>query len=112
MIRQRSVAMVIILSFITCGIYTLFWMFSVTEELASATDDRAFRGGNVILFTFLTCGIYTFFWYYIVGQKIADVQYRQNQHTNDNGLIYILLSVFGLGLVANAIIQSDMNKLA
>ena len=110
MIKQRSVAMVIILTFITCGIYGLFWMYAITEELSHATNDPNFSGAKALIFLLLTCGIYGLFWYYAVGQKIAEMQRQHNMLIKDNGVLYIVLTIFGLGIIADAIIQAEMNK--
>nr|WP_306303223.1 DUF4234 domain-containing protein [Amphibacillus sediminis] len=68
-------------------------------------------GGKTILLIFITCGIYTLFWYYIVGQKIAEIHRMKNMLVKDNGLLYIVLSIFSLGIVANAIVQHDVNQI-
>lgn len=98
MVRQRSVAMVIILSLLTCGIYTIIWYYQVSEDLRYLTGDNSMSGGKTILLIFITCGIYTLFWYYIVGQKIAEIHRMKNMLVKDNGLLYIVLSIFSLVL--------------
>lgn len=110
MIKQRSVIMVIILSLITCGLYNFYWMYAITEELSYATNDSNFSGAKSLIFTLITCGIYAFFWYYIVGQKVAEVQRQHNMFPRENGVLYIILSVLGFSIIANAIIQSEQNK--
>ena len=112
MVKNRSVASVIILSLITCGIYNIYWMYAVTEEVSYLIDDRTFTGGKVILFSIITCGIYTLFWYYSLGQKLMVAQQRHDKMIKDNSLIYLLLAIFGLSIVSTAIIQSDMNNFA
>ena len=110
MIKQRSVAMVIILTLITCGIYGVFWMYAITEELSHATNDPNFSGAKALIFILLTCGIYGFFWYYTVGQKIAEMQRQHNMLIKDNGVLFIVLAIFGLEIISMGIIQAEMNK--
>lgn len=109
MVKNRSVAMVIILSLITCGIYSLYWMYAITEELSYLTGDRSFSGGKVVVFTIITFGIYSYFWYFNVGKRIAEAQRKQQKSVKDDGVIYLILAIVGLSLVSNAIIQSEMN---
>ena len=47
-VRKKSVVSVILLTFITCGIYTFFWMYPTTKELAavSYTHLRAHETGR------------------------------------------------------------------
>lgn len=82
----------------------------ITEEIATATDDHSMSGAKALIFLFLTCGLYAFFWYYIVGQKLADLQHKHNLRVKDDGILYIVLSIFGFSLIADAIIQNEMNK--
>ncbi|BAM47544.1 DUF4234 domain-containing protein [Amphibacillus xylanus] len=112
MVKNRNVGVVIILSLITCGLYNIYWMYAITEEISYLIDDRSFRGGKVILFSLITCGIYTFFWYYTVGSKLMIAQRNHNKMVKDNSIIYLILAIFGLGIISNAIIQSDMNNFA
>lgn len=110
MIKERSVPIVIILSLITFGIYPIYWYYSITEELSAATNDPHFSGAKALIFALITCGIYVLFWYYIVGQKMAELQRIHNMLIKDNGVLYIVLSIFGLSIISNAIIQSELNK--
>ena len=112
MVKERSIGAVIILSLITCGIYNIYWMYSITEEVSYLIDDSTFTGGKVILFSIITCGIYTFFWYYSMGQKLMVAQQRHDKMVKDNSIVYLLLAIFGLSIISNAIIQSEMNNFA
>ncbi len=42
-VRKKSVVSVILLTFITCGIYTFFWMYQTTKELAEYSGIIVFR---------------------------------------------------------------------
>ncbi|MGK0468913.1 DUF4234 domain-containing protein [Clostridium sp.] len=110
----RSVAGLIILSILTCGIYQMYWMYVTTNETNEYISKEDTSGGMVLVFSIITCGIYTIYWYYTMGKKLQDVQCRALGKSNDNGnddsLLYILLSIFGLSIVASAIIQSNLNK--
>ncbi|SEO26474.1 protein of unknown function [Amphibacillus marinus] len=112
MVKYRSVVGIIILNIVTCGIYSLFWLFAITEELGYLTDDHDFTGGKALLFTIITCGIYQIYWYYVVGRKVSEVQRRHNDYAADNGFLYLILAIFGLSIVSDAIIQSEMNRFA
>lgn len=58
-IEQRNIALCIILSIITCGIYGLYWIYKLTEDVNTLKGDpNATSGGIVILLGIITCGIY------------------------------------------------------
>ncbi|MEK6263960.1 MAG: DUF4234 domain-containing protein [Clostridium sp.] len=110
----RSVAGLIILSILTCGIYHMYWMYVTTNETNEYLSKEDTSGGMVLVFSIITCGIYAIYWYYTMGKKLQDVQFRALGKTNGNGnddsLLYILLSIFGFSIIASAIIQSNLNK--
>ena len=110
----RSIAVSIILSIVTCGIYGIFWFIKLvneTNEAAGLKNENS--GGTVFLLSLVTCGIYAVIWYYKAGQKIIDAErMRRIPADSDSGLMYLLLSIFGLSIVADALIQSELNKIA
>lgn len=111
LIQQRSVGLGIILSLITCGIYSLYWMYAITNEVGYLSDDPSFTGGKTILFTIITCGIYALFWYYMLGGKLATAQMKKGYPAKDDGVLFIILGIFGLGIISMAIAQSNVNNL-
>ena len=61
-IKKRNIAVCIILSIVTCGIYGLYWLYQLTEDTNALTGDaNATSGGMVILLSIVTCSIYL--WY-------------------------------------------------
>ena len=53
---KRSIPLAIVLSFITVGLYALYWVYTLTEDAHAAAGERTTAsGGMVILFSFLTC---------------------------------------------------------
>lgn len=106
-IRPRDLVKTIILSIITCGIYGIYWFVSLTNDvnlLCKEEGDKS--GGTCFLLSLVTCGIYSIIWAYKYGAKKDKITGR-----NDNSsLIYLLLSIFGLGIVAHALLQDAVNK--
>lgn len=107
-IKFRSIGICILLSIITCGIYGLFWVYSLTEDVNELSKDKSgTSGGMVILFSIITCGVYYFYWMYRQGEKIDKI----NNENKNSGIIYLVLSIFGLGIVAHAIMQDKINDM-
>ena len=112
-IRQRDLALCIILSIVTCGIYALVWFFNLVSDLNTAApeaDDKT--PGTVFLLTLITCGIYGLIWIYNAGNKVDTIRRMNNELPSNSSLIYLLLSLFGLGIVSYCLIQSELNKVA
>lgn len=113
-LTNRSVASVIIFSIITCGIYGIYWFVVTTNDIESSLkrkDGSVSSGGTCFLLSIVTCGIYMYYWYYKQGARLAQLQQENRITPKDNGLIYLLLGIFGLGIIADVIIQSDINAI-
>ena len=99
---------------LTCGLYMLYWMYCLVNDLNTASgevDDTS--GGLVLLLSIVTCDIYWLYWLYKAGGKVGKIQYLNGQRQDSSlGILYLLLSIFGLGIVAIALIQNELNKVA
>lgn len=106
-VQPRSIPVAIILSIVTCGIYALYWMYSINNEINDlAQDPMAASGGVVILLTLVTCGIYGWYWNYKMGEKCDFI----TQKNSSSGVIFLILSIFGLSLVSLCLMQDTVNK--
>lgn len=107
----RSPVVAVLLTIITCGIYGIYWMIVLTNEVGELSGDRSFTGGKHFLLTLVTCGLWTLVWLYQLGTNIAIAQQKKGVYVKDNSLIYLLLGIFGLSIVSYVLAQADVNKL-
>lgn len=111
--KQRSVGVSILLSVVTCGIYGLYWLYQLAEDVNTVTQrPNATSGGMVLLLNIVTCGIYGFYWFFKAGEAMDELRYRNNQPSGSLAIIYLVLSVLGLSIVSMALLQSEVNKYA
>ena len=99
MIKKRDIVTSIILSIITCGIYGIFWFISITDDVRIASGD-------------VTCGLYGFYWAYLMGKAMVQAKAKYNMPADDNAMLYVILQIFGLGIVTYCLVQSDLNRIA
>jgi hypothetical protein len=104
---ERSVGVSILLSILTCGIYAWYWMYKVTQEVTEFNNENANPGVEVVL-SLVTCGIYYLYWNYKMGKRIAVAR----SSSSDDSILYLILALFGLGIVSLAIMQSNLNNIA
>ena len=65
-ISKRSIPLAIILSIVTCAIYTLYWEVKLTDEMNKLLGKtNATSGVMALIYTIITCGIYGIYWLYI-----------------------------------------------
>jgi hypothetical protein len=110
--KFRSIAMCIILSIVTCGIYGIYWIYVLNEDVNGIQGKKDPSGLMVILLSIVTCGIYEFIWMYNVGTGIDKVKANGGAGSGNSGLVYLLLSIFGLGIVAMALAQNELNQMS
>ena len=112
-ICKRDLAMTIILSIVTCGIYGLVWFFGMVEDLNTAAPDPDDKtAGIILLLIIVTCGIYSWIWLYKTGDKVDRIRQMNGELPSNSGLIYLLCAIFGLSIVSYALIQTELNKVA
>jgi hypothetical protein len=106
-VAPRSIAMCIILTFITFGIYGLVWMSRLNNDVNELAQDPIAPGGGMVVFlSIVTLGIYGLFWLYKMGQKCDEIR----QINASSGILFLILGIFGLGIVSYALIQDAINK--
>lgn len=111
MIEKRDVAVSIILSIITCGIYKIYWFIKLNDDICVLNEDYdETSGGIAFLFSILTCGIYTLYWMYKMGDKLDNVAFKNGSAQQSRGIVYLLLSIFRLSIISYALMQDFINK--
>lgn len=112
-LTKKDIAIAVILSFLTCGIYQIYWFITITDDankVSSRPTDTS--GGLALVLTLITCGIYGIYWNYKMGQKIYEAGKKYNKDIEDKSVLYLFFSLFKLDLVSIALMQSDLNKFA
>lgn len=111
MVQQRKVSVAIILTIITCGIYGIYWFIKLNDEINALNGDtNDTTGGMAFLFSIISCGIYAFYWMYKMGDKLDSIASKHDMPQNSRGILYLVLSIFGLGIVSYALMQDSINK--
>lgn len=105
---RRNIFLSLIFTFVTCGLYGLYWHVKITDEINSIVgDSRATSGIMTLIFTIITCGLYGIYWAYTIGEKVDRI--KGNLGGNSN-ILYLVLFLFGLGIIDYLLIQDTINK--
>lgn len=111
MIKQRNIALSIIFSIITCGIYGIYWFVCMTDDANYLAGEEGTSGVLALVFTIITCGIYGLYWAYKMGEKLDIAKQKRGIPASNGGVLYLILFMFG-GIIAYALIQNEINHLA
>ena len=103
--KKRNLLTMVLLIIFTFGIYGLYWYCSFQNQIKKETGE-GFGGLGHLLMTFITFGIYSLYWSYAVGGRI------EKAGGKNNGILYLVLTFLGLGIVAYLLMQDEVNKLS
>lgn len=70
MIKEKNIAVCLILSIITCGIYSIYWFICLSDDVNSLSKEEGTTGG----------------------------------------VLYLILSLLGLGIITYMLMQNEINK--
>lgn len=95
---DRSIVAYILLGLITCGIYGLYMLHCMIQDVnvTCRGDGKETKGIlEYILFGIITCGIYDYIWLYKFGNRIQENAPRYGMHFEESGTTILLWFVFG-----------------
>ncbi|MFI5349967.1 MAG: DUF4234 domain-containing protein [Elusimicrobiota bacterium] len=107
-----DVAAGIIFSVITCGLYNVYWNYRQMQALNILMGRREFSFAKWAILTLLTFGLYHIYYEYRMGVELQGWLTAHGRAVNEHlALIGLLLSMFALTVVADAVYQHELNKL-
>lgn len=106
-IKQRNIVTCIILSLVTCGIYSIYWLIMLAKEAVSVKDATDSGILEIVLMLFLP-----FLGFFMAEKKFAEGCAAKGITHSDNSVLYLILGLLGLGIVSACMLQNDLNKLA
>mgnify|MGYP002152332915 CR=1 FL=1 len=105
----QSIAKNIILSIITLGVYFYIWIYRINVKMKELSDNQTNPGTSLVLYMFIP--FYSIYWAYKKGQQFNEYYLTYNKKTSDYAAVYLLLAIFGLGIIAIALMQSEINTI-
>jgi len=115
--NKRSVTMCIVLTIVTCGLYGIYWLYAMANEINALEDNYvAPSGASVVLLSIVTCGLYHIYYIFMASKRLFYLFDSNGIQCSDNALINVLLCIAcyfvpGAYIVAYAIMQNDINRL-
>ena len=105
----RDPILVVVLGIITCGFYSLYWMYCVREETRNYLEDASISPALELLLT-IVCFPFILVWYYRMSRDLMRMQEKSGRTINDQTMLFMILAFFGVGIANNYIIQDELNK--
>lgn len=107
----RSIALGIIFSLLTCGIYSLYWQYKQMITLNAWLGRNDYRFWLWFFLSILTCGIFSIYYEYKMAVGINEIQTISGLPVSGYlAVTCVLLAIFGVGIASLAIQQWEINK--
>jgi len=100
---------VLILSFLTCGLYLIYWNLKASEVF-NAVAEREIISSPIAIFAGCCYPINGYFFYLAGKEGLPAIQKRLGLSAKDDSLLYLILGLF-FPMVAAMILQNEINKL-
>lgn len=110
-VEQRNVIMCIVWSILTLGLYDIYWIYALTNDINEMSEEEGrTSGGMVILLTIVTFGLYAIYWAYAQGEALGAIKQKNGDGSGSNGTLYLILAIFGMGWLNPILIQNEVNN--
>lgn len=94
----RNPFLVYILTFVTCGIYGLYWVFTTSEELNAALGREEFNPGMEVGLGVITCGLWILWWDWRASEASVEIQQNWGVEPKFDAPIVFIITWFFFGV--------------
>lgn len=103
----RNIALDIVLTIITCFLYNFYVQYKQMEAVNDMIKETKYSFVTWFLFFVITCSLYHIYHEY---RKSSDIARVLKKDEGSAGLTAVILTLFGLGIICDAIQQSEINS--
>ena len=115
-VKEKSIGLCVVLSLVTCGIYSIYWLYTIAHDLSdlceSQNQEKGAEPGLVVVLSIVTCGIYLLYYLWKAGKMVSSLTRSNGHHPSDDSIVLMVLSILQLSLVSYCILQSHINGFA
>lgn len=115
-VKEKSIGLCVVLSLVTCGIYSIYWLYTIAHDLndlcESQNQEKGVEPGLVVVLSIVTCGIYLLYYLWKAGKMVSSLTRNNGHHPSDDSIVLMVLSILQLSLVSYCILQSHINGFA
>lgn len=107
-INKRNIAVCIILSIVTLGIYSIYWTYLMIKNIRMLQNDNRSCTGEMLCYIFVP--FYSWYWWYTRGERVKKSFDEHNCRATGSGVLYLILCIFGFPIINMALMQNDFNS--
>jgi hypothetical protein len=109
---EQNIALSIVLSFITLGLYNIYWNSKQFKAMNALLGREEFRFWYWLILSVVTFGLFHIYYEYKMGSELQKWLSEHNYSVSPNlGVLGLVLSCFALTVITDAVYQNELNKL-
>ena len=105
-VHVRNIAFDIVLTLLTCFLYNLYVQYKQCDAVNDMLGAPKYSFASWFLLSLITCGLYHVYHEY---RKSVDIAECLGKPGDSAGLTAIVLTIFGMSVVLDAIQQGEIN---
>ena len=110
--QSKSLLIVAILSFVTCGIYLIYWVYITTNDINNYMQQEYMSPSLATILSIVTCGLFLIYWFYKYGTIVFnDMSKKANLDSyGESAAVLAILFLVPFGYVYSVIaLQNKLN---
>ncbi len=110
--QSKSLLIVAILSFVTCGIYLIYWVYITTNDINNYMQQEYMSPSLAAILSIVTCGLFLIYWFYKYGTIVFnDMSKKANLDSyGESAAVLAILFLVPFGYVYSVIaFQNKLN---
>lgn len=108
MLKNRNIGMLILLSIVTCGIYSIYWLWVTIDALDK--EGQASNMSSVLQFVLFFFYVGFIFFGINADANLNAIKAKKGMPTADNKVLYIVLGLL-IPIVLVVLVQNEINKI-
>ena len=107
-----NIAIDIVLTLVTCGIYNLFWQYRQFKVMNAFLGQKRYSFLQWMILVVLTCGLYHVYIQYSMGGVINEIKEHYGMKPTDNlPILSLVFTAVGFSFVVDCIHQEEINRM-
>jgi len=97
--ERREGWIILLLSIITCGIYSFYWLYVTMEDINKAAGEQRIDS-TLLLIGSIFCAPVMWVALYKIDKNLQQLSQQHGTHYTDNFILWLLLTIFcGVGVI-------------
>lgn len=103
----RNIGLDLVITILTCGLFNIYIQYQQILALNDMLKQQKYDFISWLLFCIITCGFYHIYHEYRISTDLARLL---NKPEDQSALISVILTIFGVSIILDAIQQSEINR--